>query len=74
MNKSDLLHYKGLLLAKPQELSAGRSLADPVSAAGESGGDPVDMAAGEISGALQMRLKQTNGKLSGAIEDALTRI
>ena len=32
------------------------------------------MAGGEISAAVHMRLKQTNGKLSRAIEDALTRI
>jgi DnaK suppressor protein len=74
MNKSDLLRYKNLLLAKQQELSAGKSLVGSIPAAGETGGDPADMAAGEISAALQMRLKQTNGKLSRAIEDALTRI
>ena len=74
MNKSDLLHYKNLLLAKQQELSADRSVRGPIPAAGEPGGDPVDMAAGEISASVQMRLKQTIGKLSRAIEDALTRI
>ena len=74
MTKSDLLHYKNLLLAKQQELSSGRNLAGPIRAAGEPGGDPVDMAASEISASVRMRLKQTNGKLSRAIEDALTRI
>ena len=74
MNKSDLFRYKNLLLAKQQELSAGKGIVGSIPAAGEPGGDPVDMAAGEISAAVQMRLKQTNGKLSRAIEDALTRI
>jgi DnaK suppressor protein len=74
MNKSDLLHYKNLLLTKQQGLSAGKSIVGSIPAAGEPGGDPVDMAASEISAGVQMRLKQTNGKLSRAIEDALTRI
>ena len=74
MNKSDFLHYKNLLLTKQQELSAGKSVVGSIPAAGEPAGDPVDRAAGEISAAVQMRLKQTNGKLSRAIEDALTRI
>jgi DnaK suppressor protein len=74
MNQRDLLHYENLLLAKQQELSAGTSIVGSIPAAGEPGGDPVDMAAGEISAAVEMRVKQTNGKLSRAIEDALTRI
>jgi DnaK suppressor protein len=74
MNKSDLLRYKNLLLAKQRELSAGKSMVGSIPAVGEPGGDPVDMAAGEISAAVQMRLKQTNSKLARAIEDALTRI
>jgi len=74
LNKSDLLHYKNLLLAKQQEISASKSLGGSIPAAGEPGGDPVDMAASEINASVQMRLKQTNGKLSRAIEDALTRI
>jgi DnaK suppressor protein len=74
MNKSDRLRYKNLLLAKQQELFAGKSIMGLIPAADEPSGDPVDMAAGEISAAVQMRLKQTNGKLARAIEDALTRI
>jgi DnaK suppressor protein len=74
LNKSDLLHYKNLLLTKQQEISVSKSLGGSIPAAGEPGGDPVDMAASEISASVQMRLKQTNGKLSRAIEDALTRI
>jgi DnaK suppressor protein len=74
LNKSDLLHYKNLLLAKQQEISASKSVAGSIPAAGEPSGDPVDMATSEISASVQMRLKQTSGKLSRAIEDALTRI
>ena len=74
MNQRDLLHYKNLLLTKQQELSADKSMVGSIPVAGEPGGDPVDMAASEISAAVQMRIKQTNGKLSRAIEDALTRI
>jgi DnaK suppressor protein len=74
MNQRDLLYYKNLLLAKQQELSAGNSIVGSIPAVGEPCGDPVDMAAGEISAAVQMRVKQTDGKLSRAIEDALARI
>ena len=74
MNKSDLLRYKNLLLSRRQELSAGRSLAGSITAAGELGGDPVDMATSETGTATQIRLRQTDGKLLRAIEDALTRI
>jgi DnaK suppressor protein len=74
MNKSDLLHYKSLLLIKQQELSAGKSIVGSIPAAGEPGGDPVDMAASETGAAVQIRLKQTDSKLLRAIEDALTRI
>jgi DnaK suppressor protein len=74
MNKSDLLRYKNLLLSKWQELSTGRSLVDSIPTAGELRADPVDMATGATDAATQIRLHQTDGKLSRAIEDALTRI
>ena len=74
MDKSELLHYKNLLLAKQQELSTGKSLVEPNPMAGEPHGDPVDVAASETSAAVQMRLKQTDSKLLRAIENALTRI
>ena len=74
MNKSDLFRYKNLLLAKQQELTNGRRLADPIPAGGEPRGDPVDVAAGETGAAVQLRLRQADGKLLRAIEDALTRI
>jgi DnaK suppressor protein len=69
-----LFRYKNLLLAKQQELSAGKSIVGSIPAAGEPCGDPVDMAASETSNAVQFRLNQTDSKLWRAIEDALTRI
>ena len=74
MNNGDLNHYKNLLLAKQQELSAAKSLAESIPTSGELRGDPVDMAASETYAATQVRLHQTDGKLMRAIEDALTRI
>jgi DnaK suppressor protein len=74
MNKSDLLRYKKLLLAKQHELTSGKSLADSIPAGGEPPGDPLDRAASETRVSVQMRLKQTDSKLARAIEDALTRI
>ena len=74
MENSDLIHYKDLLLAKRQELSTGKSFVDPISVASEPHGDPVDMAASETSASVLMRLRQTDSKLLGAIEDALARI
>ena len=74
MTKSDLLHYKDLLLAKQGELSAGGSLVASISTPGEPRGDPVDIAASETYSTVQIRLKETDGKLLRAIEDALTRI
>jgi DnaK suppressor protein len=74
MNKSDLLRYKNLLLSKRQELTAGKSLVDSISIAGELRGDQADMATSETDAATQIRLHQTDGKLLRAIEDALARI
>ncbi len=71
MEKSDLLHYKNLLLAKQQELSNGKRLGD--SANGPQG-DLVDMAASDTSMNIQLQLKQEDNKLLRAVEDALTRI
>jgi DnaK suppressor protein len=74
MNKSELLHYKNLLLAKQQKLSSGKSLVGSIPTAGGPRGDPVDVAASETSAAIQIRLNQTDNKLLRAIEDALRRI
>jgi RNA polymerase-binding transcription factor len=74
MNKSDLLRYKNLLLAKQQELSTRKSMVGPFSTSSERCGDLVDIAANETGAAMQIRLNQTDSKLLRAIEDALTRI
>jgi DnaK suppressor protein len=74
MNKSDVLHYKSLLLSKRQELSTGKSLVDSITTADELRGDRGDMASSGTDAATQIRLHQTDGKLLRAIEDALTRI
>jgi len=74
MDQSELLHYKNLLLEKQQEPSASKGLAGSIPAGGERGGDPVDMAASEISASVHVRLRQASSKLLRAIEDALTRI
>ena len=74
MENGELNRYKNILLSKHQELSATKSLADSIPAAGELRGDPVDMAANETYAATQVRLHQTDSKLMRAIEDALARI
>ena len=74
MTKRNLLRYKNLLLSKQQELSIGKSRVDLSSSAGELRGDPVDMATYEIDATTQMRLRQKDGQLLRAIEDALARI
>ena len=73
VDKSESFHYKNLLLAKQQELLTGKSLVGSIPMASEPHGDPIDLAAGETSATVQMRLKQTDSKLLRAIEDALTR-
>jgi len=74
MDNSDLLRFKNLLVSKRQELSDGRGLADSITAAGGLRGDTTGMANGEADAAMQIRLRQTDGKLLRAVDDALTRI
>jgi DnaK suppressor protein len=74
MNKSELLHYKKILLAKQEELSANGSPVASISTAGEARGDSLDLAASEAHSAMYIRLKETDSKLLRAIENALTRI
>jgi DnaK suppressor protein len=74
MNKSDLIHYKDLLLAKRQELFNANTTGVSIPAASERHGDPIDMATGEADATTQIRLHQTDSKLLRAIELALTRI
>ena len=74
MDRGELLHYKTLLLANQQELSASRSLAGSVPAASELWGAPAPMATTKAGAAMQTWLNQTDSKLLRAIEDALARI
>jgi DnaK suppressor protein len=74
MNRGDLLHYKTLLLAHQQELSASKSLVGSVPAVGEPWWDAAPMAATEAGAAMQIRVNQVDNKLLAAIEDALARI
>jgi DnaK suppressor protein len=74
MDNSDLLRYRNLLVSKRQEISDGKSLADSISAASELRGDVTDMANSEADAATQIRLRQTDGKLLRAVDDALARI
>jgi RNA polymerase-binding transcription factor len=74
MNKSDLLRFKNLLLAKQQELSTHKNQVGSIPTSAEPCADLVDMAASETGAVLQIRMNETDSKLLRAIEDALTRI
>ena len=75
MRAADLKRYQTLLLEKRRELSSsGPETKTLVPAAGGWEGDPVDQANADAEADLQIRLHQTDGRLSRAIEDALTRI
>ena len=70
-----LQRYKRLLLAKRHELSASVAEASaPVPAAGGWRGDLMDQANADTEAELQIRLRQTDGRLARAIEEALGRI
>ncbi len=75
VNAADLQHYKRLLLAKQDELSATRSGAETlVPEAGGWHGDPVDQANADAEAELQLRVHQSDAHLLRAIEEALARI
>jgi DnaK suppressor protein len=74
MDRTDLLHYKTLLLANQQELSGSKSRAGWVPAASEPWGYPAPVATTEAGATMQNRLSQVDSKLLEAIEDALARI
>ncbi len=70
-----LQRYKRLLLAKREELSPSALEASaPVPAVGGWQGDLMDQANAGFEAELQIRLRQTNGRLARAIEEALGRI
>jgi DnaK suppressor protein len=75
MNAGELDRYKRLLLAKLDELSAGRAETfSPVLGAGVPQGDLVDQANADADAELHIRLHRSDARLLQAIEDALTRI
>ncbi len=75
VNTGNLQHYKRLLLAKLDELSATRSGAETlVPGASASNGDLVDQANSDAEAELQIRLHQSDVRLLRAIEEALARI
>ncbi len=75
MSPRDLYRYKRLLLAKLDEVSATRSVAETlVPGAGEQHGDLVDQANSDAEAELQIRVHQSDGRLLQAIEEALARI
>lgn len=74
MNATDQQRYKGLLLAKREELAARDEATVLVPPASESAGDFMDSARADAEAELQVCLHQTDGRLLKAIEDALMRI
>jgi len=74
MTTGELLHYKNLLLAKQEELSANGNTVASISTASEGHGDLLDLAVREAHTAMHIRLKENDSKLLRAIENALTRI
>ena len=75
MNARDSNRYKRLLLAKLDEVSTTRSVAETlVPGAGEQHGDFIDQANSDAEAELQIRVHQADGRLVRAIEEALARI
>jgi DnaK suppressor protein len=67
--------FKRLLLAKQQEVLAGKNgIALSTRQDGEPQGDVADQATVETEAKVQARLRQTEGHLMRAIEEALGRI
>jgi len=75
MDANHLPRYKRLLLVKHDELSAARDETTAlVPRAGESEGDLMDCASADTEAELQVRLRQSDGRVLKAIENALARI
>ena len=75
MDAKDLQRYKRLLLDKLDDLSAPRGAAETlVPGAGGWQGDPIDRGNADAEAELQIRLRQSDGRLLRAIEEALARI
>ena len=75
MRSSDLQRYKKMLLEKQREvLTANSDIHSQIPASGLTEGDLIDQANADAEAELQVRLRQTDGKLLRAIEEALVRI
>lgn len=75
MDAREVARYKRVLLAKRGELSTEwKEAAALVPAAGGPQGDVVDQATADAQAELQIRLRQTDGRLLRAVEAALGRI
>ena len=75
MNAINLSHYKELLLAKRQGLTAAKAASEsPAPSSGGDKGDLVDHASAALAADLQVRLRETDSKLLRAIDEALGRI
>ena len=75
MNARDLNQYKELLLAKRRELTTARVGTEGAAPyPGVDTGDLAEHAAAAVEAEVQVRLRETDGKLLRAIDEALARI
>ena len=75
VNEMNLHRYKQLLLAKQHELTAATSEREGLAPAAEDArADLIDRATAENEVKVRIRLRQTEGHLLRAIEEALDRI
>jgi DnaK suppressor protein len=75
VNNKSKEHFKRLLLAKQQEVLAGKNgIALSSRQDGEPQGDAADQATVETEAKVQARLRQTESHLLRAIDEALSRM
>lgn len=74
MRWSDLRRYQKLLAKQREILSAKSDLHSLLPAADVAVGDLIDEANADLEAELQVRLRQMNGRLLRAIDEALVRI
>src|SRR5215472_10631799 len=75
MHAKELRKYKKLLAEKLKKLqTASADIRAVVPRAGVMEGDILDQASADAEAELQIRLHQTDGRLSRAIEEAIARI
>jgi RNA polymerase-binding protein DksA len=73
--RSKTVRFKRLLLVKRNHLTAPRGENWPfVPPASESEGDLMDCASAALEAEVQVHLRQTDGRLLKAIDDALSRL